>query len=170
MSALFLRSALTVLGLSVVIVTVLVGIAHADPVAPGEEHCVVNIRSNDTLNMRERPSSHAAIVARKRHDDCGILAHECAGAWCSVEDGHRLGWVHRHFIAMISPAMYCVSGVAKGDVLNLRAFPSPQSRVVARLNRHQCDIAFLPYSVGIWQKIRVDGRQGWANQQFLSGE
>ena len=57
--------------------------------------------------------------------------------------------------------MYCVSGVARGDELNLRAYPSPQSRVITQLHRRQCDIAFLPYAAGNWQKIRVDGWQGW---------
>ena len=42
------------------------------------------------------------------------------------------------------------------DVLNMRAFPSAQSRVIHRLGRHECDIAFLPYAVGSWQKIRAD--------------
>lgn len=147
------------------------GGAQADPVVPGEEHCVVNVRDSDRLNMRSRPSSRAEIVARKRYGDCGILVHEdCRGSWCSVEDGHSLGWVHRHYIAMVSPAMYCVSGVAPGDVLNVRAYPSAQSRVIARLGRHHCDIAFLPYAAGGWQKIRTGGWQGWVNRRYLSGQ
>jgi SH3-like domain-containing protein len=171
MTGLVFRSILTAFGLSLIIMTVLAGVAQADPVVPGEEHCVVNVRSTDRLNMRAQPNSGAEIVARKRYGDCGILVHEeCSGSWCSVEDGHSLGWVHRHYIAMVSPAMYCVSGVAPGDVLNLRAFPSPQSRVIAPLGRNQCDIAFLPHSVGNWQKIRVDGWQGWVNRQYLSGQ
>ena len=147
------------------------GIAHADPIVPGEEHCVVNVRSDDTLNMRAHPDAGAEILARKRHDECGILVPEpCQENWCSVEDGHSLGWVHRRYIAMVSPAMYCVSGVAPDDVLNLRAFPSSRSRVLVQLNRNQCDIAFLPYTVGNWQKVRVDGWQGWVNRRYLSGE
>ena len=145
--------------------------AHADPIAPGVEHCVVNVRANDVLNMRTKPHSSATVVAAKRHDACGILVQRsCRQNWCPVEDGHSLGWVHRHYIAAVSPAIYCVTGVAVGDALNLRAFPSPQSRVLARLAVNKCDIAFLPYSVGSWQKIRVGGRQGWVNRRFLSGQ
>ena len=147
-----------------------IGPALADPVVEGEEHCVVNVRSDDVLNMRARPSANARIEATKRYGDCGILVDECRGDWCRVEDGHSLGWVHRHYIAMVSPALYCVTGVARGDRLNLRAYPSPQSRILARLRRDQCDIAFLPYSVGGWQKIRVDGWQGWVNARYLSGQ
>jgi SH3-like domain-containing protein len=145
--------------------------AQADPVVQNEEHCVVNVRANDALNMRERPRASAPIVARKHHDECGILVTDaCQGSWCPVEDGHSLGWVHRHYIAMVSPARYCVAGVAPGDRLNLRAYPSPQSRLLTRLARHQCNIAFLPYAVGNWQKIRVNGWQGWVNRRYVSGQ
>ncbi len=149
----------------------LVGVAKADPVVTGEEHCVVNVRSDDVLNMREAPNSSAPVVAQKRYGDCGIRVNdECEGNWCPVEDGHSLGWAHRRYLAMVSPALYCVSGVAPDDVLNLRAFPSAQSRILAELDHDQCDIAFLPYTDGSWQKIRVDGRQGWVNRSYLSGE
>ena len=171
MTGSFLRGVPVAIGLSGLIVTGLGGFAQADPVVPGEEHCVVNVRSDDRLNMREGPSAGAPIVARKRYGDCGIqVTSACQGSWCRVEDGHSLGWVNRRFIAMVSPAMYCVTGVASGDALNLRAFPSPQSRVLTRLDRRQCDIQFLPYSVGGWQKIRVEGWQGWVNRRYLSGE
>ena len=147
------------------------GAAQADPIVPGEEHCVVNVRPDDVLNMREQPNARAYVVAQKRYGECGIRVNdECAGNWCPVEDGHALGWAHRRYLAMVSPALYCVTGVAPGDVLNLRAFPSPQSRVIHRLGRHECNIAFLPYAVGSWQKIRAAGWEGWVNRRYLSGE
>ncbi|ESR24025.1 SH3 domain-containing protein [Lutibaculum baratangense] len=147
------------------------GPAVAEPVVPGEEHCVVNVRSDDRLNLRDGPHARAAILARLRHDACGILVTGgCRGEWCRVEDGHSLGWVHRHYIAMVSPARYCVTGVAPGDVLNLRAWPSSQSRVLTRLDRRRCGIAFLPYATNGWQKVRVGGYQGWVNRRYLSGQ
>ncbi len=142
----------------------------AAQVVEGEEHCVVNVRSDDRLNMREGPSASAPITAQKRYGDCGILVNQCSGNWCKVEDGHSLGWVHRRYISMVSPARYCVTGVAQGDRLNVRAFPSPQSRVLVRLQRNKCGISFLPYATKGWQKIRVDGWQGWVNANYLSGQ
>ena len=166
-----LRRLIVTVGLSAAALTVGAGVSRADDVVPGQEHCVVNVRSDDMLNMRAEPSSSAPVVAQKRHDECGILVHQaCQRNWCSVEDGHSLGWVHSHYIAMVSPARYCVSGVAPGDVLNVRAFPSPQSRVLTTLTPSQCEIAFLPYSVGSWQKVRVAGWQGWVNRNYLSGQ
>jgi len=147
------------------------GTSAGQSAAPGEEHCVVNVRTDDRLNVRAQPTHSSIIVARKRYGDCGIVVTgECRGAWCPVEDGHSKGWVHRRFISMVSPALYCVTGVAPGDALNLRAWPSVQSRVLVRLPPHQCEIAFLPYSTRGWQKIRVDGRQGWVDRGYVSGQ
>lgn len=164
------RRRVAVIALSVAAFISLGGIAKADPVVTGEEHCVINVRSNDTLNIRSQPSAQAAIVVRKAYADCGIRVHSCATTWCEVDDGHSVGWANRRFIAMVSPALYCVTGVALGDALNLRAFPSSQSRVLTVLGRQQCDIAFLPYAVSSWQKIRVRGWQGWVNRRYVSGE
>ena len=171
MSAWLLRSTLVALCLSAFVLLAITGMAAADPVVPGEEHCVVNVRSDDALNMRARPNANAEIVARKRYGECGILVTgTCRANWCPAEDGHALGWVNRRYISMVSPAMYCVTGVAPGDTLNVRAYPPPQSRVLTRLSRRQCGIAFLPYAVGNWQKIRVEGWQGWVNRRYLSGQ
>ena len=147
------------------------GPAAADPVVTGEEHCVINVASNDTLNIRKQPSSKSAIAAKKQYGDCGILiTGACKGSWCPVEDGHSQGWAHRNYLAMVSPALYCVSGVDEDDTLNLRAFPSTSSSVLTELDPHQCDIAFLPYAKGSWQKVRVDGWQGWVSRKYVSGE
>jgi hypothetical protein len=71
---------------------------------------------------------------------------------------------------MVSPAMYCVTGVARWDVLNLRAYPSATSRILVGIPPNRCGIAFLPFAVGDWQKIRVDGWEGWAHRSYLSGQ
>ena len=145
--------------------------AIAEPVVPGEEHCVVNIPTTDTLNMRARPGTGSGVLTRLRYAQCGIMVMaDCRGNWCPVEDGHYAGWVHRRYIAMVSPAMYCVTGVEEWDRLNLRAYPSATSRILARLGPHQCDIAVLPYATGNWTKVRVNGREGWVNRRYISGE
>jgi SH3-like domain-containing protein len=78
--------------------------------------------------------------------------------------------VNQRFISMVSPARYCVSGVAAGDKLNLRAYPSARSNVLQRLGRNKCGISFLPYAIGSWQKIRSSGQEGWVNKRYLSGQ
>ncbi|MEO7222040.1 MAG: SH3 domain-containing protein [Devosia sp.] len=140
-------------------------------VVEGEEHCVVNVASWDRLNVRDEPSSNGDIVTRHRYGDCGIVVvGDPDGNWYPIEDGHYEGWVNGDYISMVSPALYCVSGVDDDDVLNLRAYPSAISRIIEELERFQCDIAFLPYAVGSWQKVRVDGDEGWVNRNYVSGQ
>ena len=147
-----------------------IGIASAQ-VVEGEEHCVVNVKTTDVLNIRAKNSASSKVVATLRYGQCGIdVIGFCKGLWCPVEDGHDAGWVNSKFISVVSPALYCVTGVGAGDGLNLRAFPSANSRIVTVLQRHQCEIAFLPYAVGSWQKVRAGGFEGWVNRKYLSGE
>lgn len=144
---------------------------RAGPVVAGEEHCVVNVASNDVLNLRRGPGTRYGILTGLRPNQCGIVVTgACQGNWCPAEDGHYAGWVSRRYLAMVSPAMYCVSGVANWDVLNLRAYPSASSRILAELPPNLCDIAFLPYAVGGWQKVRAAGWEGWVARRYLSGQ
>ena len=162
----------------VVVVAAIVGLLSLYSASPasaqvveGEEHCVVNVKSSDVLNVRAKASASSKIVTTLRYGNCGVIVvAECKGSWCPVEDGHDAGWVNSRFISMVSPAMYCVTGVAVGDVLNVRVFPSARSRSVTKLPPNHCDIAFLPHSTKGWQKVRTEGHEGWVNRSFLSGQ
>ncbi|WP_172123277.1 MULTISPECIES: SH3 domain-containing protein [unclassified Devosia] len=147
------------------------GVAAQAQVVQGEEHCVVNIPATDALNVRSRPGASSRVVTTLPYGSCGVMVMAaCQGSWCPIEDGHYSGWVNRRYISMVSPAIYCVSGVARNDVLNLRAYPSPSSRILTGLSPRECDIAFLPYAVGSWQKVRAAGWEGWASRRYLSGQ
>ena len=50
------------------------GPVAADPIAVGQEHCVIDVHTSDRLDMRERPTAASPIAARMRHGECGILA------------------------------------------------------------------------------------------------
>jgi SH3-like domain-containing protein len=140
-------------------------------VVPGEEHCVVNVRANDPLNLRTGPGVKYRVLTRLRYGQCGVMVRdECRDNWCPVEEGHYAGWVHAHYIAMVSPARYCIVGIDPRERLPLRAFPSFQSRVMAQIGAHTCSIAFLPYAREGWQKIRAEGYEGWVPRAHLSGQ
>ena len=143
----------------------------ADTVVPGEEHCVVHVASWDRLNIRTGPSSHHAIIARKRYGTCGIqVVAPCRDQWCPVGDGHVRGWAHRRYLDMISPALYCVRSGTPQEARTIRAYPSYESRPLFTLGSRSCDIAFLPYARDGWQKIRARGWEGWVRRKILSGE
>ena len=153
-----------------IIPLMLVSTAQAS-VVPGEEHCVINVASRDRLNIRIGPSTEARVVVRKRYGSCGIMVvGNCQAKWCPVEDGHMKGWAHRQFLSMVSPSLYCTVNRGRHGVVKLRAFPSPQSRVLVALKKHTCGIAFLPYSRNNWQKVRVNGWEGWLNRAEVSGQ
>lgn len=153
----------------------MVSLVAAGPVSAqvvrGEEHCVVNVKSSDVLNMRSSNSASSQVVTTLRYGQCGVvIVGNCKNSWCPVEDGHNAGWVNTRFISMVSPALHCVSGVSSDDVLNLRAYPSTNSRIVLPLDHNQCEIAFLPYVTTAWQKVRVGGHEGWVNRSYVSGD
>ncbi|WP_164827391.1 SH3 domain-containing protein [Sinorhizobium meliloti] len=140
-------------------------------IAVGEEHCVVNVRPDDALNMRSAGSASSRVVSKLRYGRCGVMVvANCKGQWCPIEDGHNGGWVNRRFISMVSPAMYCVDGISGQKRLPVRAYPSDHSRVIKELLPNQCEIQFLPYSTHGWQKIRVSGYEGWTLARHLSGQ
>ena len=99
-----------------------------------------------------------------------MVMGECQAKWCPVEDGHMKGWADRRFLSMVSPSLYCTVNRGRRGVVKLRAFPSPQSRVLIALKRNTCGIAFLPYARNDWQKVRVDGWEGWLTRAEVSGQ
>lgn len=166
-----MRSVLVLVAAFVLSVLVAAVPARADPIAIGSEHCVVNVRADDALNLRTGPGVGYPVQTRLRYGQCGIMIYSaCQGLWCPVEEGHYAGWSNRRYLAMVSPAMYCVTGVARWDVLNLRAYPSATSRILVGIPPNRCGIAFLPFAVGDWQKIRADGWEGWARRSYLSAQ
>ena len=157
------------------IATLLLGLScmptSAASVVAGEEHCVVNVASWDKLNVRSGPSSKTGIVSRKHYGACGIMVvGNCSPQWCPVEDGHVSGWVHQRYLAMVSPSLYCTVKASVAAPLALRAYPSRKSRVLVTFNKPTCSIAFLPYARGSWQKIRIQGWEGWINRADVSGQ
>lgn len=141
----------------------------AEPIMAGEEHCVVNVRADDRLNLRAGPGTESRVLNRLAYGSCGIIATgACKGSWCRVEDGHYAGWVHRRYIAALPGAEFCFTASARREMRALRAWPAPHSRVQARLPDGQCEIQPLPYQVEGWQKVRVAGYEGWLPKAALT--
>jgi SH3-like domain-containing protein len=161
----------TIIYVSIMIAPAFVAFSAQAQVAVGGEHCVVNVRTDDALNMRSAGYAESIIISKLRYGQCGVMViDECKGQWCPVEDGYHRGWVHRRYISMVSPARYCVNGIAPPESLSVRAYPSGGSQVVTELRHNQCEIQFLPYSTKDWQKIRASGYEGWTPAGNLSGQ
>jgi SH3-like domain-containing protein len=157
---LLVLAALWIIGMS--------GLAAADPIRNGAEHCVVNLSQDDPLNLRAGPGTRHPVLTRLPDARSGLtVSAPCQGNWCPVEDGHHAGWVHRRYIAAVSRRTNCLSPLARPKAVALRAWPSDGSRVVARLAPESCGIALLPYQVEGWQEVRQNGWKGWVRMSDL---
>jgi SH3-like domain-containing protein len=143
--------------------------ASAENVLPTGEQCVVNVPADDELNVRTLPNADSSIIARVAPNECGlIITGPCQRYWCPIEKKEATGWVNRRFIANVSQARYCVTGVAPYDKLRMRASPSLQASVLIELPSFQCNIALLPFSTNGWQKVRLEEWEGWVRPNYLN--
>lgn len=132
----------------------------ADPIQQDAEHCVVNTTRDDPLNIRSAPASTARVLAELPYATCGVIVTgACRKVWCPIEDGHFVGWVHRHYMAAVSDLRHCV---APGRRVALMAWPSSRSRILTKLSADRvCELTVLPYRVDGWRKVRAAGWEGW---------
>ncbi|MBX2806915.1 MAG: SH3 domain-containing protein [Hyphomicrobiales bacterium] len=61
---------------------------------------------------------------------------------------------------------YRVKGVAYNDVLNIRAWPSPRSRIVGHIPPNGDDVALIRRK-GRWGLIEYNGVEGWSHMGYL---
>ena len=62
---------------------------------------------------------------------------------------------------------YGVRGVSSNDVLNIRRWPSAQSRKVGRIPAGFCGIRRLGPRRGRWVKISYGGTTGWVHSRYI---
>jgi SH3-like domain-containing protein len=139
----------------------------ADPIRQDAEHCVVNTTRDDPLNVRSGPASTARALAELPYSTCGVIVTgACRKVWCPIEDGHVVGWVHRHYIAAVSQVAYCLAPERR---LALRAWPSSSSRILTKPSAESvCELTVLPYSVDGWRKVRAAGWEGWVQDAAIA--
>jgi len=64
------------------------------------EHCVTNVASYDTLNIRSRPSSRARKSGEIGYRACGVMVdrNRCRGWWCFSRYRGMQGWLHTRYL------------------------------------------------------------------------
>jgi hypothetical protein len=61
---------------------------------------VVNVRSNDVLNIRSGPSADFDIIGELPPDSGGIaITSACRSRWCPVQHGSTSGWVNSAYLS-----------------------------------------------------------------------
>jgi hypothetical protein len=67
------------------------------------------------------------------------------------------------------PALFDVTGVASGDVLNLRAEPSAQATIIGSFPADATGIEVIATdSSGRWGQVNAVERAGWASLAYLA--
>lgn len=134
-------SILKTLRLAAVIGTALaVQAGLAGPAAAAGDLRVVEVAGDDTLNVRRSPFSGAAVVGEIPFDARGIEATgERRNGWLRVAyttpEGERLrGWAKADFLAADQgETWFQVTGVRRGDTLEVRRHPGERGRVIAEI-------------------------------------
>ncbi|WP_082677607.1 SH3 domain-containing protein [Ruegeria profundi] len=166
---------------------------YADSLAGGPDWWAVTGVSG-RLNVRSGPSTSNSVVTTVprgfvlRNMGCT----DANGRWCRVEapDGRFIGWVAGRFLAESGgpvatsqqptsdfanglsggPDWWAVTGVSRGDTLNVRSGPSTSNRVVARVPN-----GYVMRNLGCvqrsqrWCEVEAPdgGFEGWVAGRFL---
>jgi hypothetical protein len=94
-----------VIGAAACLCAAAVAPAHAQPERETRRSAqaafmVVNVRSDDVLNIRSGPSTAFGVIGELPPDSRGItITGDCRSVWCPVQHQSTSGWVNRRFLA-----------------------------------------------------------------------
>ncbi len=149
---------------------------------------VTGLRGGDTLNVRSGPGTNNGIVgALSNGTSVRNLGCQMQGntRWCQIEmmtDMRERGWVAGRFLTLAgavppsaSGPVVTVTGVAANDVLNVRAGPGTNHRIVGALGNgtqvRQLECQSRGQSRWCQIEMMTDMRErGWVNARFLTGQ
>lgn len=66
----------------------------------------------------------------------------------------------------VGECAYRVHGVAYNDVLNIRKWPSPRSRIIGYIPPHGEEVELIR-TKGRWGLIEFGGQRGWSHMGYL---
>jgi uncharacterized protein YgiM (DUF1202 family) len=127
-----------------------------------------------SLNLRAKPSTASAVVARLAKGTKVTQVAAPAKGWVKVKAGTRTGYVATSYLTTKAPAAKPGTTTPAAKVsyvtvasLNLRAKASTSSSVLARLAKGTKVTHVGAASKG-WQKVTVGKRTGFVSTAYLS--
>ena len=144
---------------------------------------VVNIRSNDTLNVRAGRSTSNRILGELQYNATGIYASACDGRWCAIKYGCLSGFASQKYLSngtrvtttstRNSSGSYHVIGHSSSEELNVRQGPSTKYSIVGTIPHNgsgiivnACNsISGFRYK---WCQVRYGSVTGWAYAKYLA--
>ncbi len=143
---------------------------------------VVNVSSDDVLNIRESASARSKKVGYIPYNaSCvsffGDTYYSGKRKWIKVRYKNIQGWVNSRYLRSYNSSHTCsnvvfsVVNVSSDDVLNIRESASARSKKVGYIPYNASCVSFFgdTYYSGKrkWIKIRYKNIQGWVNSRYL---
>lgn len=142
---------------------------------------VINIRSNDTLNVRSNRSTSSNILGELGHNATGIHVTSCTNGWCAINYGCLQGYASQKYLSKAggttfasgSTNSYHVIGHTSSEELNVRSGPSTKYRITgtiphngSRIVVNSCNsVNSYRYK---WCQINYGRLNGWAYGKYLA--
>lgn len=151
--------------------------AIAAPTQSMQTYRVINVASDDVLNIRSGPGAGLASIGTILPNSHGIrIVGSCSGQWCPIEYQGTRGWVNKQYLAddaaaAAAPAQtYRVINVAPDDVLHIRSGPGAALASIGSIPPNGHDVRIVGSCSGQWCPIDYRGTRGWVNRLYLSAD
>jgi uncharacterized protein YraI len=144
---------------------------------------VTGIRSNDTLFLRQGPSSKTAQVGELAFNSDGITIRNCANSWCVVQQGCLSGYAFQKYLttapqgnrASAYSGIYRVVNHPADQLLNVRAGPGTSYNIVAEMPHDAQGVQVIdcqqkPGETYVWCYLRWNDVSGWAYGKYLAAQ
>ncbi len=140
---------------------------------------IVNVASDDVLNLRQAPNARSAIVGEMPPGSHAVVTvGPSQGDWLYVRHDWAEGWARARYLVATGqgvglepngplPLHGLVIGIRSGQRLDLRQAPDESSPVVAQLQAGSKDARLTGRIEHGWRQVEIAGRLGWAPQRHL---
>jgi uncharacterized protein YraI len=138
---------------------------------------VVNVASNDALNIRSSSTTSSKKIGQIASDESCLVylnRRDDSKRWVKVSYKGVEGWVSLNYLQIHnSPTCwryYQVNNVQSNDTLNMRDSPSPYSRQVGNIPHNgSCLLRVddVVVSETRWYMVEYGGVKGWVNTRYL---
>ncbi|WP_027407921.1 SH3 domain-containing protein [Anoxybacteroides tepidamans] len=119
----------------------------------------------DRLRVRSAPNSQSKILGYLKLGQTATVI-ETKEEWTKIQTGSLAGWVSSHYLTESASAENTQFGTVAADTLNVRAEPSQQAAVVAKMTFGQ-QVTIIG-ETGDWYQIQANGNiSGWVYRAYI---
>lgn len=136
-----------------------------------KEGQVINVASNDKLNVRTQPNTQGAIVTSLANGTkVQVIEQDTKTKWYKISYNKTTGYVSNSYIKLIESSTSNPSIVGTKqttDNLNFRTGPSTNYSIIATIPKGTAVECYAESTNG-WVKIKYNGKDGYVNSSYLT--